>query len=112
MTHVGLVKVIDLARQRFYWPYIEMTFVSIYHNSVTVCNLQDCTPLVPTKSTYPFQIISFDYLHLDIKSMLLRTNSLKQQFTSYLIILYSNLAFQLEFIMTVVLNSTIICFDI
>ena len=42
-----------------------MTFVSIYHNSVTVCNLQDCTPLVPTKSTYPFEIISFDYIHLD-----------------------------------------------
>ena len=63
-------KVVDLARKRFYWPRMAM-HIQHYIRKQCRCivnkapNIQERAPLVPIKATYPFQIVSVDYLLLD-----------------------------------------------
>jgi len=70
MAHLGSDRVTDLARQRFYWPKMQKD-IEFYVRKQCKCirskkpNREDRAPLVPIISTYPFEIISIDYLHLD-----------------------------------------------
>ena len=67
MGHLGTKKVVDLARRRFYWPrmykdidtYIRRKFQSVMQKRP---NREDRAPLVPIKSTYPFEIVSLDFV--------------------------------------------------
>ena len=70
MALVGSGKVIELAKQRFDWP---MRSEYITDNIVKRCccivtknpNVEDWTPLVPIRATYPFEMIALDFLHID-----------------------------------------------
>ena len=70
MGHQGADRVISLARERFYWPGM----TSDIRNFVTkMCpclknkkpHILPRAPLIPIESTYPFEIVSIDYLHLE-----------------------------------------------
>ena len=70
MGHLDTEKVVDLARQRFYWPrmykdvdtYIRWKYQSVKQKQP---NRGDRAPLVPIRSTYPFEIVSLNFLKVD-----------------------------------------------
>ena len=69
MAHLGVEKVVELAQKRFYWPRMA---ADIQHYIQKKCrcivnkapNVQERAPLVPIQATYPFQMVSIDYLKL------------------------------------------------
>ena len=70
MGHLAADRVEDLARQRFYWPYMAKDIGNYIQKkcSCVISKKPNCTeraPLVPIEATYPFELISIDYLHLD-----------------------------------------------
>ena len=70
MGHLGTEKVVDLARQQFYWPgmykdvttYIRWKYQCVKQKQP---NQEDRAPLVPIRSTYPFEIVSLSFLKVD-----------------------------------------------
>ena len=70
MGHLGFDKVIELARQRFFWPRMSSDIKDFI---TTKCrciidkkpNIVPIAPLVNIESTAPFQLLTVDYLHLD-----------------------------------------------
>ena len=69
MAHVGPEKVMELAQQRFYWPKMGQD-IEDYVRKKCRCitakapNIADRAPLVPIKATYPFEMVSMDYMKL------------------------------------------------
>ena len=70
MGHLAVERVENLARQRFYWPNMR-TDIEHFVKRQCSCvvtkkpNVPEKAPLKPIESTYPFEIISIDFLHLD-----------------------------------------------
>ena len=70
MGHLGTGKVVELARRRFYWSGMYKD-IDTYIRRKCRCvkqkrpNGEGRAPLVPIKSTYPFEIVSLDFLKLD-----------------------------------------------
>ena len=70
LAHMGSERVIELARKRFYWPKLKDD-VEFFIKKKCRCviakkpNRPDRAPLTPIESTYPFEMISDDFLHLD-----------------------------------------------
>ena len=70
MAHLAADRVEDLTRQRFYWPYMRRD-IEEYIKRKCLCvitkqpNVMEKAPLVPIEATYPFEMISIDFLHLD-----------------------------------------------
>ena len=70
MAHLGTEKVLSLARKRFYWPYMA-TDVDNYIRKRCKCivskqpNVKERAPLIPIESTYPFEMVSIDFIQLD-----------------------------------------------
>ena len=70
LAHVGAEKVLDLAQQRFYWPRMSHD-IEHYIRRKCRCivtkkpNVPERAPLVPIKATYPFEMVSLDYMKLD-----------------------------------------------
>jgi transposase InsO family protein len=70
MGHLGLERVLALARDRFYWPYMRR---DIEHFVTRVCHcLKNKRPTLPTReplhpivTTSLFQLIAVDYVHLE-----------------------------------------------
>ena len=73
MGHLGAERVLQLARERFYWPYMQR---DITHFVTRVCsclkqrrpNISTRAPLQPVVTNAPFELISIDYLHLERSS--------------------------------------------
>ena len=70
MAHVGPEKVLELARQRFYWPRMEADIVRFVRKKCRCLvtksqNVPVRAPLVPIQATYPFEMVEIDFLHLD-----------------------------------------------
>ena len=69
MAHLGVEKVVDLAQKRFYWPRM-VAHIRRYIQKQCRCmvnkapNIPERAPLVPIQATYPFQMVSIDYLKL------------------------------------------------
>ena len=70
LGHFAPERVVDLARQRFYWPCMS-TDITNFITKKCRCvvtkkpNIPDRAPLVPIEATRPFELISLDFLHLD-----------------------------------------------
>ena len=70
MGHLSAERVIQLARDRFYWPFLAQD-VEHYVQNVCLClkrkkpNKQQRAPLVNIHTSEPFELVSIDYLHLD-----------------------------------------------
>ena len=70
MGHLGTERVLDLARQRFFWPRMKS---DIEHFIKNVCScVKQKRPVNPTRAplqpiitTYPFELISIDFIHLE-----------------------------------------------
>ena len=70
MAHVGPEKVIDLAQQRFYWPYLAKDVKQHIQRKCRCVvnkkpNVEERAPLVPIHATYPFEMLSLDFMKLD-----------------------------------------------
>ena len=70
LGHLGPEKVVELARKRFYWPYMQKDIETHIRKKCRCIiskkpNVPDKAPLVPISATYPFELVSIDYLHLD-----------------------------------------------
>ena len=70
MGHLGLERVLDLARRRFFWPHMAAD-IDHYIKKKCSCvitkkpNVQERAPLVPIHATKPFEMISIDFLQVD-----------------------------------------------
>lgn len=70
MGHFGTERTLNLIRERFYWPYMKK---ETEHFVTRVCKClkskkpQKATraPLTTIRTTYPFQLVSIDFLHLE-----------------------------------------------
>ena len=73
MGHLGADRVIELARERFYWPFMRAD-ITHYVTKVCQCLKQPKpavhvnAPLQPIISTGPFQLVSMDFVHLEPSS--------------------------------------------
>ena len=73
MGHLGADHTLHLARERFYWPYMQS---NIEHYIGHVCQwakrkpptLKIRAPLQPITTTAPFELIAIDFLHLEKSS--------------------------------------------
>ena len=70
LGHLGSEKVVELARKRFFWPYMQKEIEQyVRHKCRCVIakkpNSPDRAPLVPIDASSPFELVSMDFLHLD-----------------------------------------------
>nr|XP_006822008.1 PREDICTED: uncharacterized protein LOC102809846 [Saccoglossus kowalevskii] len=70
MGHLGVERVVNLARQRFYWPHMQRD-IEKYITKQCKCikqkppNVHVKAPLVNITTTVPFEMVSIDFLHLE-----------------------------------------------
>ena len=70
MAHLNAERVVQLAQERFYWPYL-INDVKHYVQKVCQClkqkkpNREQRAPLVNITTSELFELVSIDFLHLD-----------------------------------------------
>ena len=70
MGHLGAERVLELARQRFYWPHMKQGVEDHIRNKCS-CMIQKKpahapkAPMVPIITSEPLELISIDFLHLE-----------------------------------------------
>ena len=70
LAHLGSERVLELARRRFYWPKMQKSIENFIRKRCRCIisekpNVPERAPMVPITSTFPFELVSIDYLHLD-----------------------------------------------
>ena len=70
LGHLSVERVEDLARQRYYWPHMASD-IEFFVRKKCSCiftkkpNERERAKLVPIEASYPFEVVSVDFLHLD-----------------------------------------------
>ena len=73
MGHLGVERVLDLMRQRFFWPGMQKD-ITFFIKNVCSClkqkrpTVNHRAPMKPIVTTFPFEMISIDFLHLEKSS--------------------------------------------
>ena len=70
MGHLGPEKVIDLAQKRFYWPKMGDDIKNFIQKRCRCLidkhpNVKECAELCPVEATYPFEMVSIDFVQLE-----------------------------------------------
>ena len=70
LGHLGPERVVELARKRFYWPYMQKNIEFFIQNKCPCIkskkpNVPEKAKLVPIDATSPFELVSIDFIHLD-----------------------------------------------
>ena len=71
MGHLGSDRVYDLARRRFFWPHMPAD-IEFFCQQKCSCiaskapNVKERAPLVPIHATRPFEMVSIDFVKLDL----------------------------------------------
>ena len=128
MGHLGTERVLELARQRFFWSCMQADIEYFIQNLCSCVKQRRPTaptraPLQPIITTSPFEMISIDFLHLErskgainifwllsiisrvsLRHMLLETSLLKLSLPNYMTILFYVSNFLLRFTMIRVQN--------
>ena len=73
MGHLGVERVLALARERFYWPHMRRDIDNFIHHTCRCLkqrrpNLPTREPLQPIVTTAPLQMLSIDFVHLERSS--------------------------------------------
>ena len=73
MGHLGVERVLALARERFYWPHMIRDIENFIHHTCRCLkqrrpNLSTRKPLQPILTTAPLQLVSIDFVHLERSS--------------------------------------------
>ncbi len=73
MGHLGVERVLDLARQRFFWPNMRKDIEYFIHHGCRCLKQKQpsrhtVAPLQPIVTTAPFQLIAIDFVHLEQSS--------------------------------------------
>ena len=73
MGHLGVERVLALARERFYWPHMRRDIENFIHHTCRCLkqrrpNLPTREPLQPIVTTAPLQMLSIDFVHLERSS--------------------------------------------
>ena len=73
MGHLGVERVLALARERFYWPYMRKDIEHFIHHTCKCLkqrppSLHTREPLQPIVTTAPLQMLSIDFVHLERSS--------------------------------------------
>ena len=70
LAHLGADRVVELARQRFFWPKMARDITN-YVKKKCRCiadkrpNVAERAKLMPIESNYPFEVVAIDFIHLD-----------------------------------------------
>ena len=70
LGHLGADRVLELAKKRFYWPRMKQS-IERYVTKQCRCimskkpSIPDRAPLSPITTTYPFELLTIDFVHLD-----------------------------------------------
>ena len=70
MAHLGADRVIELARQRFFWPKMARD-IQKYVRKRCRCvadktlNKSERAKMMSIESSYPFEVVAIDFIHLD-----------------------------------------------
>ena len=70
MGHLGVERTLHLIRERFFWPHMQR---HVEHHINKVCSYVKRkrpqravrTPLTSIETTYPFELVSIDFMHLE-----------------------------------------------
>ena len=71
MGHLGVERVEELSRQRFYWPYMKKD-IELHITKKCACIadkapvVYENAPLFPVVASEPFEMVSIDFLKLDV----------------------------------------------
>lgn len=70
MGHLGTDRVVALAQERFYWPRMASDIAEFIQKRCPCIkdrkpNVKPVAPLEPIITTYPFEMVSIDFLHLE-----------------------------------------------
>ena len=73
MGRLGVERVLALARERFYWPYMRKDIEHFIHHTCKCLkkrlpSLHTREPLQPIVTTAPLQMLSIDFVHLERSS--------------------------------------------
>ena len=70
MGHLGSEQVVALAQDRFYWPRMASDIAEFIHKRCPCIedrqpHIKSVAPLESITTTYPFEMVSIDFLHLE-----------------------------------------------
>ena len=70
LAHLGSDRVLELARQRFFWPKMARDIQNYVANKCKCIadkkpNVPECAKMMSIESSYLFEVVAIDFIHLD-----------------------------------------------
>ena len=73
MGHLGAERVVELARERFFWPHMQRNIMHFVTKKCSCGNnrapvKKTCAPLQNITTYMPLELVSLDFLHLELST--------------------------------------------